>query len=116
MLQARHPHGRRHFPPRFARAGRPGAYLRIIHHGEVAAGDPIVVTDRPDHGVTVGLVAHAYHDDHTLAARLLDAPSSVPAGPSGRGATSRERHAAGGEVAAGARRADRIDQTGPAWG
>ena len=62
------------FPPRFARAGRPGAYLRIIEHGEVAAGDPIVVTDRPDHGVTVGLVARAYHVDHTLAARLLEAP------------------------------------------
>jgi MOSC domain-containing protein YiiM len=62
------------FPQRFARALRPGAYLRIIEHGDVAAGDPIVVADRPDHGVTVELVARAYHDDHTLAARLLDAP------------------------------------------
>jgi MOSC domain-containing protein YiiM len=62
------------FPQRFARAGRPGAYLRIVVHGDVAAGDPIVVADRPDHGVTVSLVARAYHDDHALAARLLDAP------------------------------------------
>jgi MOSC domain-containing protein YiiM len=62
------------FPQRFARAGRPGAYLRIIGHGDLAAGDPIVVADRPDHGVTVDLVARAYHDDHALAARLLDAP------------------------------------------
>jgi MOSC domain-containing protein YiiM len=62
------------FPQRFAEAGRPGAYLRIIEHGDVAAGDPIVVANRPDHGVTVSLVARAYHDDHALAARLLDAP------------------------------------------
>jgi MOSC domain-containing protein YiiM len=62
------------FPQRFARAGRPGAYLRIIGHGDVAAGDPIVVADRPDHGVTVELVARAYHQDHTLAVRLLDEP------------------------------------------
>ncbi len=62
------------FPQRFAKAGRPGAYLRIIEHGDLAAGDPIIVADRPDHGVTVSLVARAYHDDHTLAGRLLDAP------------------------------------------
>jgi MOSC domain-containing protein YiiM len=63
------------FPQRFAHAGRPGAYLRIVEHGDVAAGDPIVVADRPEHGITVSLVARAYHDDHTLAARLLDAPA-----------------------------------------
>jgi len=62
------------FPPRFAAAGRPGAYLRIIEHGELAAGDTVTVSDVPTHGVTVALVAHAFHDDHTLAARLLTAP------------------------------------------
>ncbi len=62
------------FPQRFAHAGRPGAYLRIVEHGDVAAGDPIVVAERPDHGVTIELVAHAFHEDHSLAARLLDAP------------------------------------------
>jgi MOSC domain-containing protein YiiM len=62
------------FPQRFARAGRPGAYLRIVEHGDIAAGDPIVVGDRPDHGVTVALVARAFHDDHSLAGRLLAAP------------------------------------------
>ena len=62
------------FPLRFARAGRPGAYLRIVHAGEVAAGDPIELLRRPDHGVTVGLVARAFHDDRALAPRLLDAP------------------------------------------
>jgi MOSC domain-containing protein YiiM len=62
------------FQTRFARAGRPGAYLRIVGHGDVAAGDPIVVADRPDHGVTVELVARIYHEERGLAARLLDAP------------------------------------------
>jgi MOSC domain-containing protein YiiM len=63
------------FPPRFAAAGRPGAYLRIVEHGELGAGDAVTVTDVPAHGVTVALVAHAYHDDHSLAARLLTAPA-----------------------------------------
>ena len=63
------------FPIRFAAAGRPGAYLRIIEHGELGAGDVVTVADVPDHDVTVALVAHAFHDDHSLAAKLLDAPA-----------------------------------------
>ena len=63
------------FPIRFAAAGRPGAYLRIIEHGELGAGDVVDVTDVPDHDVTVALVAHAFHDDPTLAAKLLTAPA-----------------------------------------
>lgn len=39
---------------RFAEEGRPGAYLRVLRSGAVAAGDPIVVTHRPEHGVTIG--------------------------------------------------------------
>lgn len=62
------------FPPRFAAAGRPGAYLRIVTEGDVAAGDEIRVLSRPDHGVTVGLVERAYHADRSLVRRLLDAP------------------------------------------
>ena len=63
------------FPIRFAAAGRPGAYLRIIEHGELGAGDVVTVADVPDHDVTVALVAHAFHDDHSLAAKLLTAPA-----------------------------------------
>jgi len=63
------------FPPRFGRAGRPGAYLRIVEEGTVGAGDEVVVQDRPDHGVTVALVADAYHRDRALAPRLLAAPA-----------------------------------------
>jgi MOSC domain-containing protein YiiM len=62
------------FPAAFAAAGRSGAYLRIIAEGILQAGDPIHVLSKPDHGVTIGLVRSAYHSDHRLAARLLDAP------------------------------------------
>lgn len=66
--------GDRRFPPRFAAAGRPGAYLRIIEEGELAAGDPVEIIHRPDHDVTVGLINRAYHVDHSLASQLLAAP------------------------------------------
>jgi MOSC domain-containing protein YiiM len=59
----------------FARAGRPGAYLRIIEEGELAAGDEVEIVERPDHDVTVALVAHAYESDRSQLIRLLDAPA-----------------------------------------
>jgi MOSC domain-containing protein YiiM len=62
------------FPQRFAAAGRPGAYLRIIREGELGAGDPVRVVHRPNHGVTVGDVAEIYHHNHAGVARLLTAP------------------------------------------
>ena len=67
------------FPPRFARAGRPGAYLRIVSEGEIGAGDDIRVLSTPDHGVTVGLVERAYHANRSLLPRLLDA-TDLPEG------------------------------------
>jgi MOSC domain-containing protein YiiM len=66
--------GSQRFPRRFAAAGRPGAYLRILAEGEVAAGDPLQVVHRPAHGLTVADVAHIYHRDHAQAPRLLEAP------------------------------------------
>ena len=39
---------------RFAAAGRPGPYLRVVEEGELAAGDQIAVVWQPGHGVTVG--------------------------------------------------------------
>jgi MOSC domain-containing protein YiiM len=61
------------FLKRFAEAGRPGAYLRIAEEGELAAGDAVEIVHRPDHDITVGLVAHAFLHDHSLAARVLEA-------------------------------------------
>jgi MOSC domain-containing protein YiiM len=66
------------FPPRFAAANRPGAYLRIVGPGHVAAGDSVHVVSRPAHGLTVGEVANIFHRDHARAARLLDAPELSP--------------------------------------
>ena len=63
------------FIKRFGAAGRPGAYFRIIEEGELAAGDAIEVIERPDHDITVALVAHIYLHDRDRAERLLDAPA-----------------------------------------
>ncbi|HET9255859.1 MAG TPA: MOSC domain-containing protein [Pseudonocardiaceae bacterium] len=66
--------GEDRFPPRFAAAGRPGAYLRILEEGELAAGDSVIIEHRPAHGVTVQAVNEAYYRDHARAAGLLAAP------------------------------------------
>jgi hypothetical protein len=41
------------FLKRFARAGRPGAYHRVLREGEIAAGDRIDVVSRPRTGSRV---------------------------------------------------------------
>lgn len=54
---------------RFTDRARTGVYLRVLRGGPLAAGDGIVVLDRPDHGVTVaGWFAGRDPDD---ARRLL---------------------------------------------
>ena len=60
---------------RFTQAERPGAYLRIVREGEIAAGDAIEVLDRPAHGITVAVVARAVMIDHALLAGAADAPA-----------------------------------------
>jgi MOSC domain-containing protein YiiM len=60
-------------PRRFAYAGRPGAYLAIIEPGAITPGDPVEVTERPDHNVTVALVAHVFLHDHSRRHELLRA-------------------------------------------
>jgi MOSC domain-containing protein YiiM len=62
------------FPVYFAAAGRPGAYLRVIAPGELAAGDGIEVVHRPSHHLTVGDVAEIYHGDRARCEELLQAP------------------------------------------
>lgn len=58
----------------FARASRPGAYLRILLEGTVGAGDPIELLHRPDHGVTVQLVSDAFLLDPSLQPEAAKAP------------------------------------------
>jgi MOSC domain-containing protein YiiM len=61
------------FLKRFAAAGRPGAYLRIVSEGEVGAGDRIDVVERPDHGVTIGRFASIFLGDRERLSELLAA-------------------------------------------
>jgi MOSC domain-containing protein YiiM len=62
------------FVDRFATAARPGSYLAIDGEGDVGAGDTIELLDRPEHGVTIGMVERAYHGDAELRHRLVDLP------------------------------------------
>ncbi|WP_155375213.1 MOSC domain-containing protein [Catellatospora vulcania] len=55
----------------FARSIRPGAYLRVLEQGEVWAGDPVTVEDRPAHGVTVAQAFRAYATEPELLPDLL---------------------------------------------
>jgi MOSC domain-containing protein YiiM len=57
----------------FTRAATPGAYLRVIEPGTMRGGDSIVVVDRPDHDVTIGLVFRAMTLEAELLPRLLEA-------------------------------------------
>ena len=45
--------GQESWPRRFTEVGLPGAYLRVVQRGRLAAGDPVRVVHRPGHGVTV---------------------------------------------------------------
>lgn len=62
------------FPRRFAEAMRPGAYLRIIVEGSVAAGDEILIAERPNHDLTVRDVSRIYTRDRNQVERLLAVP------------------------------------------
>ena len=58
---------------RFTERALPGAYLRVVEPGRIAAGDPVTVEYRPDHDVTVALVFRAQTLEPELAPRLLAA-------------------------------------------
>jgi MOSC domain-containing protein YiiM len=62
----------------FAQASRPGAYLRIVEEGDLAAGDELTVISRPEHGVTLALVADAILKDRSLVPRARSAPELSP--------------------------------------
>ena len=66
------------FLKRFTAAQRPGAYLRILREGDIAAGEPIEVTGRPAHGVTSALVSRALLGERWLLETAL-AAEELPA-------------------------------------
>jgi MOSC domain-containing protein YiiM len=62
------------FAKQFAAALRPGPYLRIWREGTLQAGDSIVVTHRPNHGIRIADVARIYLFDRDELPTLLRAP------------------------------------------
>ncbi|MGY1746491.1 MOSC domain-containing protein [Blastococcus sp. SYSU D00695] len=63
---------------RFTRHGAPGAYLRVLEPGEIGAGDPVEVLDRPAHGVTVGTAFRAYTTEKQRLPELAPAVPTLP--------------------------------------
>ena len=63
----------------FTAAGRPGAYLRVIAAGAITAGDPIEITDRPDHRVSITMMFKATTTDRELLPQLLAAEAYLDA-------------------------------------
>ena len=57
---------------RFGAERRPGAYLRVVHPGDVRAGDRVEILDRPAHGVTIAESYHAWLHDSAELRRYLE--------------------------------------------
>jgi MOSC domain-containing protein YiiM len=58
----------------FAKASRPGAYMRIVQEGELGVGDEVTIVSRPDHGITLAMTADAVLKDPALVPKVLLAP------------------------------------------
>ncbi len=63
---------------RFTDGGAPGAYLRVLTEGTVAAGDEVEVVHRPDHGVTIGETLVIRRAASDKLERLLEMPGLNP--------------------------------------
>jgi len=70
--------GDRAFVREFAQAARPGAYLSIAAHGDVAAGDAVRILSKPDHGLTLEVMFRIYMFERKRLAEMLvpELPSS----------------------------------------
>jgi MOSC domain-containing protein YiiM len=65
--------GRDGWIKRFTQAALPGAFLRVLAPGDISAGDPVKITRRPDHDVTISLAFRALTLESDLLPRLLAA-------------------------------------------
>ena len=74
--------GRPDMVKRFLRSGRTGFYLAVLREGEVAAGDPLEVLAKDEHGVTVADVVSLYTVD-VANQDLLRRVSELPSLPEG---------------------------------
>jgi MOSC domain-containing protein YiiM len=68
---------------RFLHSRRTGFYVAVVRDGDVAAGDPIELTDRDDEGVTISEVTKLYADPGDDDQDLLRRAIAVPALPQG---------------------------------
>lgn len=66
--------GQARWVKRFTEHGAPGAYLRVLEAGEVAAGDLVEVVHRPAHGISIGECFAAF--EPSVGRRLLDAAAN----------------------------------------
>lgn len=64
--------GEQHWVRRFARAARPGAYMRVLEEGEVGRGDTARVVSRPRVRVTLPEAMLAYYGDAELMRKVLE--------------------------------------------
>ncbi len=63
---------------RFTEHGASGAYLRVLEVGDIGAGDPVKVVDRPGHGITIGTAFRAFTTQRELLAELAPARDALP--------------------------------------
>nr|WP_252125124.1 MOSC domain-containing protein [Streptomyces sp. MBT84] len=63
---------------RFGRRALPGVYFRVVVPGHVAAGAPVTLLSRPDHGVTSAMVLRALTGERELLPRPLEADAPSP--------------------------------------
>jgi MOSC domain-containing protein YiiM len=57
---------------RFVARGRPGVFLAILGQGWIQAGDPVDVVERPEHGLTAGVMFRALTSEPHLLPLLLE--------------------------------------------
>ncbi|GAA5184338.1 MOSC domain-containing protein [Rugosimonospora acidiphila] len=61
-----------HWVRTFTEKNRPGAYLRVVEPGDVEAGDPVKILDRPAHGVSIASAFRAYMIDPERLPELVE--------------------------------------------
>jgi MOSC domain-containing protein YiiM len=64
--------GREGWIKRFTEAARPGAYLRVIEPGRISPGDPVRISRRPGHDVTIEFTFRALTTEPDLLPLLVD--------------------------------------------
>ncbi len=58
----------------FTKAGRPGAYLRIVQEGQIERGDEIATVHRPVHGITISDLFAAKAGERSRIADIATVP------------------------------------------